>query len=217
MGPIERYEAQRPLARVGASHHRAARRHARHGLLCVLAAHRARGGGGGRFGEGFSLARMSWIKPNFLWMMHRAGWATKPAQESVLAVSIAREGFDALLAAAVHAAHVPEVYGDRGAWQRAVKASDVRLQWDPDHAPGGPPVLRRALQLGLRDGALRRYVDEWILGIEDITDFVRAQHRLVLRGDLDALETPREEVYSVGDPAVAARLQLDPWPPPTPP
>jgi hypothetical protein len=28
----------------------------------------------------FSLRRMTWIKPGFLWMMHRSGWATKPNQ-----------------------------------------------------------------------------------------------------------------------------------------
>ncbi len=66
------------------------------------------------------------------------------------------------------------------------------------------------MQLGLRDAALRRYVREWTLGIEDITDFVRAQHRHALTGDLDALETPREEVYAVTDPVVAARLGVDP-------
>jgi hypothetical protein len=27
----------------------------------------------GYFGGGFSLGRMSWIKPNFLWMMYRSG------------------------------------------------------------------------------------------------------------------------------------------------
>lgn len=33
------------------------------------------------FGEGFSFTRMSWIKPQFTWMMHRCGWATKKDQE----------------------------------------------------------------------------------------------------------------------------------------
>ena len=28
----------------------------------------------GRFGSAFSFSRMSWIKPNFLWMMFRSGW-----------------------------------------------------------------------------------------------------------------------------------------------
>jgi hypothetical protein len=31
----------------------------------------------GYFGGAFSLSRMSWIKPNFLWMMYRCGWASK--------------------------------------------------------------------------------------------------------------------------------------------
>lgn len=35
----------------------------------------------GYFGGGFSFARTSWIKPNFTWMMHRCGWASKQDQE----------------------------------------------------------------------------------------------------------------------------------------
>ena len=34
-----------------------------------------------RFGGEFSFSRMSWIKPNFLWMMFRSGWASKEGQE----------------------------------------------------------------------------------------------------------------------------------------
>ena len=48
----------------------------------------------GRFVPPFSLDRMTWIKPSFLWMMYRCGWATKPGQERVLAVDITREGFE---------------------------------------------------------------------------------------------------------------------------
>src|SRR5665647_2460931 len=55
----------------------------------------------GSFGGEFSLQRMSWIKPNFLWMMYRCGWATKPDQEVVLAVWIARDAFDEILSLAV--------------------------------------------------------------------------------------------------------------------
>lgn len=43
------------------------------------------------FGGEFSLERMSWIKPNFLWMMYRSGWGTKPGQEVTLAVRLKRE------------------------------------------------------------------------------------------------------------------------------
>ena len=39
----------------------------------------------GYFGGEFSFNRMSWIKPNFLWMMYRSGWGTKPEQDVTLA------------------------------------------------------------------------------------------------------------------------------------
>src|SRR5688572_26489424 len=54
-----------------------------------------------RFGADFSFARMSWIKPNFLWMMHRSGWAQKAGQERILTVELPRDFFDELLRSAV--------------------------------------------------------------------------------------------------------------------
>jgi hypothetical protein len=47
----------------------------------------------GRFGGDFSYARMSWIKPNFLWMMYRSAWGIKANQEITLALRIRREFF----------------------------------------------------------------------------------------------------------------------------
>ena len=149
----------------------------------------------GYFGGAFSLNRMSWIKPNFLWMMYRSGWATKPDQEIVLAVHLRRSAFDAILRGAVHASFVPEIYGSRDAWQERVRQSDVRLQWDPDHAPGGAEQERRAIQLGLRGEVLRSYAREWIIDIEDISDFVAEQRDKV--NDLAQLVTPMEEVYAL--------------------
>jgi hypothetical protein len=32
----------------------------------------------------FKRTRMTWIKPSFLWMMYRSGWATKTDQERIL-------------------------------------------------------------------------------------------------------------------------------------
>ncbi len=161
----------------------------------------------GYFGTGFSLNRMSWIKPNFLWMMYRSGWATKEGQEVVLAVRILRTAFDAILAQAVHSTFQPMVYADQDAWKKAVATSDVRLQFDPDHDPFGAPVERRAIQLGLRGGVLARYTREWIVGIEDISTFVHEQHEHVVAKDLAELVTPREEVYPVEE-AVRERLGL---------
>ena len=46
---------------------------------------------------------------------------------------------------------------------------------------------------------------EWLLGIEDVSDFVRRQ-REHATSPFNRLITPREEVYPVTDHAVAARL-----------
>ena len=152
----------------------------------------------GYFGGGFGMSRMSWIKPNFLWMMYRSGWGTKENQEVTLAVRLRRDAFDEILRRAVHSTFVPEVYGSETAWRRAVAGSDVRLQWDPDHGPSGRPVERRAIQLGLRGDVLARYAKDWLLEIQDISDFVREQ-RANATAPYDRLVTPREDVYPVAD------------------
>jgi hypothetical protein len=146
-------------------------------------------------GGGFSLSRMSWIKPNFLWMMYRCGWAAKEGQEVVLAVWLQRAAFERILAAAVPSTYHPDAYPDRAAWSRAVKASEVRMQWDPDHHPSGSPVERRAIQLGLRGGMLAGYACDWIVEIQDITPQVQALRAALTSGGLAALATPHEAVF----------------------
>src|SRR5207249_1895804 len=108
-------------------------------------------------GPDFALSRMSWIKPNFLWMMYRCGWAAKEGQEVVLAISLQRAAFDAILAQAVPSSFDALDYPTRDAWEAAVAASSVRLQWDPDHDPSGRPLDRRAVQLGLRGEVLHKF------------------------------------------------------------
>jgi hypothetical protein len=161
----------------------------------------------GYFGGEFKLSRMSWIKPNFLWMMYRSGWATKEGQEVVLAIRLKRTAFDEILSQAVHSTFIPEIYESRDAWQAAVASSDVRLQFDPDHNPFGHPVERRAIQLGLRGEVLARYSRDWVVGIDDITEFVREQQANV-HGKCESLLTPREEVYPVADEPKRLRLGL---------
>src|SRR4051794_34855168 len=164
----------------------------------------------GYFGGPFSLGRMSWVKPNFLWMMYRSGWGTKPDQEVTLAVRLRREAFDEILSQAVHSSFVHNVYAGPEAWQRAVAGSSVRLQWDPDHGPAGEPLDRRAIQLGLRGDVLARYAREWLLDVEDISEFVREQRAHARAHDYARLVTPREDVYPVANSDTAARLELSP-------
>jgi hypothetical protein len=161
----------------------------------------------GYFGGEFSLNRMSWIKPNFLWMMHRSGWGTKEGQTKILAVWLKRYAFDTILEQAVHSRFVPEVFANKTAWEKAIANASVLLQWDPDHDPIGTKVERRAIQLGLRGDALMRYSHDWIIDIQDISEFVREQ-RIYAEHPYTQLITPRETVYMVKNSVVAARLGL---------
>lgn len=161
----------------------------------------------GYFGGEFSFSRMSWIKPNFLWMMYRSGWGTKEGQQVTLAVRLKRAAFDWLLEQAVYSSFVAGVYGSEAAWSAAVAASSVRLQWDPDHDPLGKQCARRAIQLGLRGDVLRQYARDWIIDIQDISAFVAEQrnHAQTPAG-YQRLHTPCEAVYPIFNPEVAARL-----------
>lgn len=162
-----------------------------------------------RFGGEFSFGRMSWIKPNFLWMMYRSGWGTKEGQEITLAVRLRRTGFEEILKRAVHSSYLPEVYGSPERWRTRLAESPVRLQWDPDHDPQGGKQERRAIQLGMAGDVLRSYAQDWIVSIEDISEFVAEQPDHAQASGFTKLVTPREEVYPVSTPGVAARVGIN--------
>lgn len=148
---------------------------------------------------GFSMDRMTWIKTNFLWMMYRSGWATKPNQERILAIRITRDGFDHILDKAV-ISHSQD--------HKASKTDQVRLQWDPDHLPKGQKVpQRRAIQIGLRAQILHTFSKQFIISISDITEFVLEQRRN-MELDLEKLETPLETIYVPTDLKIAEKIDL---------
>ncbi len=160
-------------------------------------------------GPNFSLSRMSWIKPNFLWMMYRCGWGTKSGQERVLAVRIRRAFFEEVLRQAVSSSPDSALYASEEAWKDDVARSCVRLQWDPDHDPSGGRMERRAIQLGLRGPVLRQYSREAIVGIEDVSRFVLSQRENARQIGWDQLVVPSEEPYPIADRSLAQKLGLD--------
>lgn len=144
-------------------------------------------------GPDFSLSRMSWIKPNFLWMMYRSGWGTKEGQEVTLGLRLRRAFFERVVREAVPSTFDAERHPDRDAWQEAVNRSEVRLQWDPDHAPAGNKLERRAIQLGLRGRTLAAFANEELLEVIDMRAFVDAQ-RPMAQNDNPGLQLPVEHV-----------------------
>ncbi|MBC9912031.1 DUF4291 domain-containing protein [Chitinophaga varians] len=158
-------------------------------------------------GNAYSYDRMSWIKPNFLWMMYRCGWAAKEGQERVLAIHLPKTFFEKVLSQAVPSSYKPGLFPEMDAWQAALQSSDVRLQWDPDHGPNDNKLERRAIQLGLRGSILKEFGLRQIVAMEDITDFVKEQHR-VLQRDPMALLVPEESVYPLEDTVIRNTIDL---------
>jgi Domain of unknown function (DUF4291) len=159
----------------------------------------------GRFVAPFRRERMTWIKPSFLWMMYRCGWAEKPGQERVLAIEITRTGFEWALAHACLSHFDRDLYPDRAAWSRGLKAAQVRVQWDPERSLRLGALPYRSLQVGLAGEAVERYVDEWIVAIDDITPTVRTIRELLRAGDERAAEEllPVELAYPLPDDVAA--------------
>ncbi|MDN3695612.1 DUF4291 domain-containing protein [Chryseobacterium tructae] len=160
------------------------------------------------FGGGFSLERMTWIKPNFLWMMYRNGWGTKEGQECVLAIHLKLNAFKRYLENAIISTYNDNLGISREEWQDQIKESSVRLQWDPDHDPFGNKLERRAIQIGLRNEFTRSFAKEDVILIENISDFVKEQYQFVLNNDLDQLITPEERPLLFDDEILNEKLNL---------
>ena len=109
----------------------------------------------GRFVPPFKIERMTWIKPSFLWMMYRSGWASKPGQERILEIEITREGFNWALANSVLSSYFPGLYDNHSEWQRLLKDSSVRIQWDPERDLLLNRLPYRSIQIGLSGVAVR--------------------------------------------------------------
>src|ERR1700679_2645599 len=75
----------------------------------------------GYFGGEFSYNRMSWIKPNFLWMMYRSNWGRSQGQEVVLAIRIRRAFFESVLEQAIPSSFQSSQFVDHAVWKKAVE------------------------------------------------------------------------------------------------
>src|SRR5947209_1809461 len=85
-----------------------------------------------RFVRPFSCRRMTWIKPSFLWLMHRSSWGQKSGQERILAVRMTRAGWEKALSLAVLTSPGRSAFRPREGWEQQFRQAKVHLQWDPE-------------------------------------------------------------------------------------
>jgi hypothetical protein len=156
----------------------------------------------GRFvGPHFSFSRMTWIKPSFLWLMHRSHFATKKGQTRVLAVRVTRAGFDRALSIAVSTDPTARMYPSYDAWRAAFDAAPVHVQWDTERSITGDALGHYSIQVGVSRRVIHEFVDDWIVSISDMTERVTKLRELVRARRLDRARAlvPPERAYEVPD------------------
>ncbi len=163
----------------------------------------------GRFTPPFSFQRMTWIKPSFLWLMHRSNWGRKSGQERTLAVRITRAGWERALTLGVLTTPEPSVFPNRTLWETQFRAAAVHIQWDPERSLRGIGLPYYSIQVGLSRHVIREYAEEWVVGIEDYTPRVAKIRNLLQSGNASAVRRhlPAEKVYSVSA-AIGERMLI---------
>lgn len=152
-----------------------------------------------RFVPPFSLNRMTWIKPSFLWMMERSNWGLKSGQEMILAIRITRQGWEEALSHAVLTHPAPHIYSTYAEWQAQAENALVRVQWDPERTLHGKNLPIRSIQVGLSRHIVERYVNDWTLEIHDYTPLARKIYGLLQEGQEAKAKSflPKERIYPV--------------------
>ncbi len=160
----------------------------------------------GTFADGFSMDRMTWIKPSFGWMLYRSGYASKNRQKAILKIKLTHAGFQEIIGQAIETSFNKRQHATQKEWKQALNASEVRVQWDPDRALEGYKLDCRAIQLGIRGTVVENYVHKWIIGLTEVTELARDIHQAVLENK--PLPTvPEEKVYPV-KPDIASHLGI---------
>lgn len=146
----------------------------------------------------FKADRTTWIKPSFLWMMYRSGWATKENQERILAIDITHEDFKWALDNAVLSHFDPDVYKTHEDWQKIKENAPVVIQWDPERDIRLNKLDYRAIQIGLTPPATKLYISNWNIKITDITDTAKTIKRLIDTNKMEEAQSllPREKIYT---------------------
>ena len=162
-----------------------------------------------RFVPPFSLNRMTWIKPSFLWMMERSNWGHKSGQERVLAIRITREGWEEALSQAVLSAPLPGVYQNTADWRAQLDQATAVVQWDPERSIRGKSLPNKSIQVGLSRHIISRYVEEWTVQIQDVTPLAHKLYQLLQAGEAGRAQRdlPRERPYPT-PPKIARRLGM---------
>jgi hypothetical protein len=154
----------------------------------------------GTFGTGFNTNRLTWIKPSFAWVLQRTKYATKHRMNAIARIKLAHEGWLEILKHAVPTQYDAQRYANEEIWQSELDKATVIHQWDPERDLLGKKLDRAAIQVGVRSEELSlSYVNEWILGIEDVTELAHEIGNLQKQRNPQLPDVPEEKLYPISN------------------
>ncbi|KAK3390768.1 ATP-dependent RNA helicase DHX8 [Podospora didyma] len=129
----------------------------------------------------FRTTRMTWMKPSWAWMLYRAGYSYKDLrQERILALRMKHADFISVLERGVlsHGGTINMTAGKLGndetqQTQAREKEKEVRVQWDPERTVRLDKLEYRSIQIGIPAALSETWVENMIVGIEDVTQRAR--------------------------------------------
>lgn len=129
--------------------------------------------------------------------MYRSGWASKENQERILAIKIKRSGFEWALENSCLSHFDKVIHSSYDTWKETLKNSPVRIQWDPEKDIFLQPLDYRSIQIGLSGIVVEKYINDWIVQVDDITENCKYIHQLVNEGKINQAKDilPCEQPY----------------------
>ncbi|KAK3323720.1 hypothetical protein B0T19DRAFT_402019 [Cercophora scortea] len=131
-------------------------------------------------------SRMTWIKPSWAWMLYRAGYSYKDAgQARILALRMKHSDFIGLLEKGVLTTHPPHQQeqeqhtSENKKTKEREKSSDVKIQWDPERTVRLDKLEYRSIQIGIPGALTEDWVENLIVGIEDVTERARDLKKVI--------------------------------------
>ncbi|EGG14990.1 hypothetical protein DFA_09810 [Cavenderia fasciculata] len=161
----------------------------------------------------WSTERTTWIKPSFLWMMYRSGWAQKDKnQNRILAIDIHIKDFEYAIQNNYKSSTKqkyqiegqelppPSKEHSQPPVSKVDKSNyDIVVQWDPERSIklGKLGSNIKSIQIGIKKRIAEQYSSNWITQITDITNQCLEIKQLLDNGHLDQAQSllPIEKVY----------------------
>lgn len=154
----------------------------------------------GTFGTGFNTNRLTWIKPSFAWVLQRTKYATKHRMNAIARIKLSHEGWLHILQQSIPTQYDAQRYPSEEVWQQALEPAPVIHQWDPERDLVGKKLNQAAIQVGIRNEELSlSYVNDWILGIEDVTDLAHEIGAVYKQHNLSLPVVPEEKLYPISE------------------